>query len=274
METRARWQRRLEDFSQGRRRRTRCHAVGDSEELKGDENMSRSCVCGGSNENCRYCGGRGEIPDRLANALTVHSHLPESQKVHVGGTERVAAWGAMKPTFRRKLGTLLARFLKPSATAVRKPPPSPVSSSVDSPDHLWVLCPKGCGSHLRPDEVHRHLEQAHVFVPVKKQRRAKTALPSGSRLVYNICPVCKVKVRGDRLNRHLSKVHKTRSVRAAANSSFAPSSKDVLRDSTTLVAPRDKNLDATKLYAHSYRESGRFGSHPSHDGFDDESGPE
>lgn len=236
--------------------------------------MSRPCVCGGSNENCRYCSGRGEIPDRLSNALTTHSHQPESQKVHVGGTERVAAWGAMKPTFRRKLGALLARFRKPSATAVRKPPPSPVPPRVDPPDHHWILCPKGCGSRLRPDDVHCHLQQAHASAPARKQRQSKTVLPSGSKLVYEICPVCRVKVRGDRLKRHLSKVHKTRSVRAAAKSTFAPSAKDVLRESTTLIAPRDKNLDATKLYAHSYRESGRFGSHPSHDGFDDESGPE
>jgi hypothetical protein len=31
--------------------------------------------------------------------------------------------------------------------------------------------------------------------------------------------------------------------------------KDVLRDNSTLASPRDKNLDATKLYAHSYREA-------------------
>src|SRR6185437_460245 len=30
----------------------------------------------------------------------------------------------------------------------------------------------------------------------------------------------------------------------------------------------------TRLYAHAYRENGRFGSHPSHDGFADDSGPE
>jgi len=35
-------------------------------------------------------------------------------------------------------------------------------------------------------------------------------------------------------------------------------SEGFLRDSTTLTAPREKNLDATKLYAHSYREQGRF----------------
>lgn len=39
------------------------------------------------------------------------------------------------------------------------------------------------------------------------------------------------------------------------------------------VAFRERNLDAAKLYAHYYRELGRYGSHPSHDGFDDESNP-
>lgn len=31
--------------------------------------MSRSCVCEGSNENCRFCGGLGTVPDTLATAL-------------------------------------------------------------------------------------------------------------------------------------------------------------------------------------------------------------
>lgn len=34
-----------------------------------------------------------------------------------------------------------------------------------------------------------------------------------------------------------------------------------------------RNMDATKNYAHAFRERGAFGSHPSHDGFDDESSP-
>jgi hypothetical protein len=32
--------------------------------------------------------------------------------------------------------------------------------------------------------------------------------------------------------------------------------------------------DRTKGYGYPARESGRFGSHPMHDGFDDESGPD
>jgi hypothetical protein len=39
------------------------------------------------------------------------------------------------------------------------------------------------------------------------------------------------------------------------------------------VFGRDR-VDATKDYAHSFRDHGQFGSHPSHDGFDDESTPE
>lgn len=34
-----------------------------------------------------------------------------------------------------------------------------------------------------------------------------------------------------------------------------------------------RDMDKTKDYAHGYREEGKYGSHPSHDGFDDESNP-
>jgi hypothetical protein len=41
--------------------------------------MSRTCVCDGSNENCRFCGGLGTISDELA--LSVHTHRPESEQI-------------------------------------------------------------------------------------------------------------------------------------------------------------------------------------------------
>jgi len=85
----------------------------------------------------------------------------------------------------------------------------------------------------------------------------------------DFCPVCKVKVKASRLEKHARDLHGSCGAKMAVRSAA-----DVTTHSTTFVAPRDKNLDATKLYAHSYREQGRFGSHPSHDGFDDESGPE
>jgi hypothetical protein len=47
--------------------------------------MSRPCVCGGSNENCRYCSGRGEIGDQLAGVLVTHSKHPSKLS---GGRKR------------------------------------------------------------------------------------------------------------------------------------------------------------------------------------------
>ena len=76
------------------------------------------------------------------------------------------------------------------------------------------------------------------------------------------------------LKRHFRKVHKASPGQSSRTPTGSPSEATTARETTTFVAPRDKNLDATKLYAHSYRKRGRFGSHPSHDGFDDESGPD
>ena len=164
----------------------------------------------------------------------------------------------------------LARLNQMRATIFgqRVPSPTPAAPTVGR----LVRCPKGCGAQLSAQEVDRHIQQVHTSVPVRQQQ-TRTVLPSGLKSEYRFCPVCKVRVRGDRLNRHLRKVHQKRSQRTAAPH-ISPSASDVLRESTTFAAPRDKNLDATNLYAHSYREHGRFGSHPSHDGFDDESSPE
>jgi hypothetical protein len=233
--------------------------------------MSRSCVCGGSNENCRYCSGRGEIPDRLANALTAHSRLPESRKVHVGSTRQLGKWMTVKDSKLSKLGTRIAKLNWVRATIFGKRLASSAPATPSASQS--VLCPRGCGARINRQDVDRHVQQVHAPAPIK-QREPRTA-PSGSSPVeYEFCSACKVRVKASRMKRHLRKVHKKHSARLAANSSVLPSASDVLRETTTLVAPRDKNLDATKLYAHSYREQGRFGSHPSHDGFDDESGPE
>jgi hypothetical protein len=268
--------------------------------------MSRPCVCGGSNENCRYCSGRGDIPDSLANALNAHSHRPESQKVQPGA--KTAKRRERKPDTFLKVSKVQAQVAKLqqisamiSGFRLQRPAASPkhqrvfcpkgCSARLDPQDverhvllaHLpapvkpgmpkRVLCPKGCGTQLKPQDVDRHLRLAHV-VAVAVQPQPRSLLNHLRPSEYPFCPVCKVRVKASKLNRHLKKVHKAASTRATTKATVIHSEKDVLRESTTLVAPRDKNLDATKLYAHSYRESGRFGSHPSHDGFDDESGPE
>src|SRR5690349_12052095 len=92
--------------------------------------------------------------------------------------------------------------------------------------------------------------------PQKRLANAASKIPSSQtgKREYEVCPICKVKVRISRIKKHMEKVHKSHPVRVREVG--IESAKDVQRDNTTLVASRDKNLDATKLYAHSYRERG------------------
>jgi hypothetical protein len=235
--------------------------------------MTRPCVCGGSNENCRYCSGRGEISNRLANALTVHTHLPESKKVHIGGNKRPVNQISFTPSGLQKMKALIGELRRPFSLAVRRTVPPPVAPAAPSTSQL-VPCPRHCGALLEGRAaVGRHLRQAHPSAPSKQQ--PKVSRSGKSMDGCELCPICKgdVWVKSGRLKRHMRKVHKRR-FRQSVTGPAASSTSEKERGGTTFVAPRDKNLDATKPYAHSYRERGRFGSHPSHDGFDDESGPE
>lgn len=83
------------------------------------------------------------------------------------------------------------------------------------------------------------------------------------------CDLCGVMVRKDRYEKHLSKVHRAGPLPITKP---GPLQRQQLR-SPTLTEPSTTSLDATRDYYAAYREQGRFGSHPSHDGFDDESSP-
>lgn len=52
-----------------------------------------------------------------------------------------------------------------------------------------------------------------------------------------------------------------------------PVSSSKIQMMTELSTPSKNNMDHTRSYAHTFRERGRFGSHPSHDDFGDESEP-
>lgn len=218
--------------------------------------MGRPCVCGGNNESCRYCNGRGEIADEFANALIAHSQSPKKTRgVHKSKRERDMDLAVELRERERRLERL------------RGPAAAP-ATRLNLMTSGLVRCPKGCGAQMRPCHVERHVQRVHTSPP---SNQAWAAAPRSPRL--GVCTICKVRVRSDRLKRHMRNVHGNRSPRASRQHVRVPSVSDVQRRDTSFVAPRDRNLDATKLYAHSYREQGRFGSHPSHDGFDDESGP-
>lgn len=235
--------------------------------------MSRPCVCGGSNENCRYCNGLGTIRDNLADALVTHA-----RRTDPGKDEKAYR---VSNDIGRFLGLRLASG-KPLGGLVPCPIPS-------------------CTAQLRAHRVEKHLKKVHSNPPhvLAEARPApqteKTQSERQHQSVQQLvsCPVegCNAKLNPNHIKRHIRKAHpkrlfkraatiplRTGSVETRAASAARYIVRNSIPDGTPKVSsygePREKNLDATKDYAHAYREHGRFGSHPSHDGFDGESGPD
>jgi hypothetical protein len=100
------------------------------------------------------------------------------------------------------------------------------------------------------------------------------------------CPKCAVHLRVDRLNKHIKKIHSTPSIISQAKTVTAKVKlkrksplvgktiiSSIISESRYESPQMARRLDHTRLYAHNFRENGLYGSHPSHDSFDDESNP-
>jgi hypothetical protein len=139
------------------------------------------------------------------------------------------------------------------------------------------------------------MAQWHQKVVSTKTRPGGQKTRSQARVTNNtpnepfaFCKICGVRVLKKRLAKHGRKVHavgisgamgKVEPARKPPNRSKSqrhetgtdlPSEvwKKQVEERQSPIQP---NLDHTKPYAHPCREHGRYGSHPSHDGFDDES---
>lgn len=276
--------------------------------------MSHICVCGGSNENCRFCGGLGTVADNLGTALeglqqvAIERGIKGSRKLRSKSFSRGicpsrrttdASDSFILVTCTKCGKSLKVRELNQHVNALHgnsSPPEIQKPLSVLKKVREYQSCTI-CIVKLRIDHVVKHMRRVHgkplrpapvsprAYAPISKIyknvfrgfQRESFIVPDSAdspkpERGYEFCPICKVRLKAGRLQKHKKKVHNRNT--AGGRKVVLQSSKDVQRDKTSLVAPRDKNLDATRLYAHSYREQGRFGSHPSHDGFDDESGPD
>lgn len=100
---------------------------------------------------------------------------------------------------------------------------------------------------------------------------------------FTRCSVCGVAIRTSRLKRHatrcpgrttrVSRPQRRRSQqrRSPKRSAFWVTKRRIVQTLDDALGRRDRR-DATRDY-YWFRENGRWGSHPAHDGFDDESGP-
>jgi hypothetical protein len=241
--------------------------------------MSRPCSCDGSNENCAHCYGRGFIEDGYAPA---------------------------SPSARAKI---IKRTQKPAASTpvpYYKLPRLP-KSTIPMRNRATILvrmdsCPL-CGARVREDRLPKHMSNRCPLGPGKSTAPVRGA---GAK-----CPLCKFEGGTDEFTRHFALSHGTKgrlrrriqvpivcvavsshpvrvgqvrkpggkknhNTAAAIAQHSANKPQESLRHKGKIEAEIPSwrnNLDATKNYGYPARESGRYGSHPSHDGFDDESKP-
>lgn len=120
-------------------------------------------------------------------------------------------------------------------------------------------------------------------LPTKPQERGIYFDPLGSRSAIPIlCPICQCTVSRRRLKNHLAKHSrgkgKKRSKTKASDSFHQPISNSASTNPITGPTAQDHlgtrdTRDASKEWAHAYRDGGKFGSHPIIDGHTEDSSP-
>jgi len=280
---------------------------------------TRPCVCQGSNENCRYCAGRGYVEDITGLPASIGQ-----KQLNVSGysVKRVERWllpcpicgvpvGKLRRHLNRRhrgidLGAVIHDSEKNSEISLNAAntaqlhatdsPPSeqpahPVpnrpalnansaAGAGNQPKHDLkpaaggVRCPRCLELFDNRDTLRKHVYGNCNAAPKKVGRQIKLVT----------CPGCGTLVQKARLKRHLARCPSKRPGRSnkELNDTTArplwharnPVAKKPSPLSTWAELNSRDRLDHTKGYAHPCRESGKYGSHSMHDGFDDESGPD
>ncbi|MEW6737389.1 MAG: hypothetical protein AB1489_39270 [Acidobacteriota bacterium] len=253
---------------------------------------SRNCSCYGSNENCMWCSGTGLIETiithkkdcnrtvtklRSANKI-LDQKLEEARKLETTNCPKCNVpiratdldWH-LRDHNNRKPGFKRTKDIQP-----KQPKLSPC---------------RFCNQFVKQKQIKQHILQHHsesnsgqkVDEIISKNKRSNRELVN--------CSFCINRVRLGRLERHIKKVHNDDNLnvekaqsKPIQNSNINMEKKvdelvksinsrrlDSFNDKDPTISER--RLDYTKPYAHFYRENGKFGSHPSHDNFGDESEP-
>lgn len=254
----------------------------------------RLCVCDGSNDNCRYCYGTGRISTQSIASQTV-------------------AIGHPKPTPVVRVAKQPLVYLPPvennnsiAPVSVRRPKPGRrpkirMNSRATAETAVGALmkCPK-CVLHVAKDRLAEHLDTWHEKNSNRLLRRPK---PNGGTTIppkfavktkpqpavathvndpaLTLCPVCNARVKRTKIERHLKNVHHSdgmKQTKVLLGKGACVDAAEVSRgggvyDSVYESPWEARRMDHTRGYAHSFREQGKYGSHPSHDGFDDDSNP-
>lgn len=210
----------------------------------------RLCTCDGSNDNCRYCYGTGRVQLGNSNSRSYPRHYEPRKDLKPLVKEPLVYLPPLEPSRRPYL---ISNVVKRPKVAVRPrvqitAKPAPAAKPKRKRDKR-VACPK-CGQSVKEIRLESHLQKPHSGSQKKVQ--TKKVPPPSSR------------------NQTQVKTFVVRPLKPVLAGASGGNKEDDLR----YESPQSvRAMDYTREYAHAFREQGRYGSHPSHDGFDDESNP-
>jgi hypothetical protein len=253
-----------------------------------------SCVCGGTNENCRYCQGTGQsgvqfpmqslridrtigrrhksrgrcCPICGKTSLKLAKHLrnfhPEASRPLLPQPGIIRA---RQLTSENSLADSSASPLQESRT------PTPLRATTRS---LMKTC-QLCNDQVREDRMQKHLDFRCSLRPGKPQRHKPgmqvAMVPHGIAEVFQQLRASRKPERPINGVMKHDAGRKPQQVKKAQDSTEDCSRDSVWHEHEVEVERLWDNLDATKDCGYPAREEGRYGSYPSHDGFDDESKP-
>lgn len=255
----------------------------------------RLCVCDGSNDNCRYCYGTGRISTRSIASQTVTIGHPKPTPVirvakqplvylpPIGNNNSIASVSVKrsKPVRHPKIHTNSPITAETVVGALMKCPKCVLHVAKDRlAEHLGTWHEKNSNRLLKRPKPNGGITISPKSAVKTKPQPAVTTHVNDTALTP--CPIiCNARVKKTEIDRHLKNVHHSdgmEQTKALLGKRSYVGAAEVSRgggvyDSVYESPWEARRMDHTRGYAHSFREQGKYGSHPSHDGFDDDSNP-
>jgi hypothetical protein len=273
----------------------------------------RPCVCQGSNENCSHCFGRGfvEVRYKVQRSAIAAACNDEMAKEFLALHPRLHPNPLHQP---EGTGAKYRPHVSQLTEEKSSEEPAPSSRSALPPRLRLTAKNRGRHSDLRETRAKTNVSRCprcraefNYFIdllahqqagcPKPKNPLAQPSVTTPRRLQaapvcgqMTTCPDCRCPVKTVNLQKHAQRCPKKRratstnspSYKGEGRGSALPAKRFHSAAAAKKIDPRVRfaqansieRIDATKLYAHSFRENGKYGSHPLHDAMDDEAGPE
>jgi hypothetical protein len=251
--------------------------------------MSPDCTCQGLNEHCMFCFGTGVVQGpRTIPPKTLLRQKRRRRSRQSSGVPTACPVCRCPVTklsrHLRKAHSGTASGVSPTGATLRHPVTQ--EPSVQAPENP-VIREAPIVSDAHDPKGGQQLDQA-----LGKSTKSPTAPPTPFTLVeahgFVRCPKCHSKIKKSKLAWHLQNVDHLQQVQPSVSTlkRRQPEREDTSgsrrpKANRTALRPDDltnevrqskisRSTDASKDFAHAFRERGKYGSYPSHDDYGDE----